>query len=202
MRSAASIQTHSMPILRKLFYALILVLTLLVGATAAVGHRDPDRLVQGLASRLYRSAGEPVRQRTGVHRTARRQPVFRRRAGKCRHLARRRGPGRGQGSGPQVQRLSAHLDRSVGRRDPAESSGHLPAPRRRYLVAGQTGQAAGAGSGSRGAGLADERRCHRDHRRVDGHRWSDRDAGSQRAQTGRASRRAAVVQVRAGPLFR
>ena len=71
---------------------------------------------------------------------------------------------RRQGSRPRLQRLS-DADRAgpLGRQHPPEQAGGLSAPRRRYLVAQPAGQEAGAGSGSRGPGAPDLDRRHRHH---------------------------------------
>ena len=91
---------------------------------------------------------------------------------------------------------------AVGRRDPSRQAGDLPAARRRHLVAQPPGQEAGAGSRSRRARVSRSRS-------TTSASPTDRSSstspvgtsGVRGAEAFRSSRREAVVQVRAGPLL-
>ena len=132
-----------MRIVKRLTHVLVLVLTLVIGADGGRDHRVADGVVQELAARLHRARGQPVSERHAVDRAPRRQSVLRPRDGKRRRVDGRQ-PGRGgQGPRPRLQRLPADLERAVGRRNPSGQAGHLPASRRRYLVAQPPDQEAG-----------------------------------------------------------
>ena len=139
-----------MSIVKRIAHVLIIVLTLIVGATAAAVIVSQTAWFKNwLRGYIVREA-QHVSERHAVDRAARRQSVLRRRDGEHRRLDGRQPGGGGQGSRPRLQRLRAAHQRAVGRQHPPRQAGDLPAARRRHLVAEPAGQE----TGDRGRSLA------------------------------------------------
>ena len=186
---------------RRLVHVLVIVLTLVVGATAAAIIVSQTAWFKNWLRGYIIEQSAQVPERAGDDRAAGRQPVLRRRDGERRHLdGRQRGRG-DRGPRPRLQRLPDDHARHVDRRHPPEPAGALPQAGWRGVVDRAADQEAGAGSGSRRAGVADLDRQHRGHRRLGCRRRSGRHERRRRARSLRSDRRAAVVPVRTGALL-
>ncbi len=187
--------------MKRFVHALIIVLTLIVGVTAAVivvtqtawfknwlrGYvvREANRFLNGQVS-IQRLGGNLF---FGIEMEERR------------HLVERQRSRVRQGSRSRLQHLRAPLEGTVRRRHQAQSADAVPAPRRRHLVDRAADQEAGKRSRSAGPRLPDRHRRDRDQQRVDRGRRSSRNLGIRRAGSHRSPRCATVLRVSAGALL-